>query len=88
MAGARGQDFSADEAIAFAPADQPQIIRVVSVPDAEQLARSCLLRDHIDLPTLAIAKHELKRIDMPLEQAPQGQTAGTNRSQHLAEGHA
>ena len=69
MASARGQDFSADEAIAFAPADQPQIVRVVGVPDAEQLACSCFLRDHIDLPTLATTKHELKRIDMPLEQA-------------------
>ena len=68
------------------PVDQPQPVRVVRVPDAEQLARPRFLRNQLDLLVVSIAKHELQRVDMPLEQPPQRQAARTDRSQDLAEG--
>ena len=82
---ARSQDFSAFEPGAPIPVDQPQPIRVVRVPDAEQLACPRFLRNQIDLLLVSIAKHELERVNMPLEQPPQGQAARTDRLQDLAE---
>ena len=49
--------------------DQPKPVRIVCVPDAEQLACPSFFRNQLDLLGVSIAKHELERIDMPLEQA-------------------
>ena len=81
----RRQDFSALEPGAPIPVDQPQPIRVVRVPDAEQLACPRFLRNQIDLLVVSIAKHELECVDMPFEQPSQRQAARTDRSQNLAE---
>ena len=58
--------------------DQPKPIRVVGVPDAEQLACLRFLRNQLDLFAISIAKHKLERIDMPLKQPPQRQAARTD----------
>ena len=60
------------------PVDQPQAIRVVCVPDAEQLACPRFFRNQFDPLVVAIAKHELERVDMPLEQPPQRQAPRTD----------
>lgn len=60
------------------PVDQPQPVRIVSVPHPEQLARARLIRSQLDPLVVAVAKHELKRIDVPLEQPSQRQAARTN----------
>ena len=66
-------------------ADQPQIVRVVCVPDPKHLAFPSFPRKQLDLIATSIAKHELDRIDMSLEEPPQRQAAGTDRLQDLAE---
>ena len=70
------------------PVDQPQPVRVVRVPDAEQLACPRFLAQPARPVAVSIAKHELERVDMPLKQPPQRQAARTNRAQDLAKGQA
>ena len=60
------------------PAHQPQAIQVVRVPDSEQFTSPRFLRDQLDRLLVSVAKHELERIDMPLEQPTQRQAARTN----------
>ena len=50
--------------------DQPKPIRVVRIPDAEQLACLRFLGKQLDLTAISIAEHKLNRIDMPLKQPP------------------
>jgi hypothetical protein len=68
--------------------DKPQSFRVVGVPDAKHLARPGFLSDKLDPLGISIAKHELERIDVPLEQPPEWQAARANRTQDFAQGQA
>src|SRR5271170_1053063 len=70
VARARGQDLSPFEPSATLSMDQPKPIRVVRIPDAEQLACLRFLGKQLDLTALSIAEHKLNRIDMPLKQPP------------------
>src|ERR1700722_14566682 len=56
VACARSQDFSPFEPGAPVPVDEPQPVRVVCVPDAEQLACPRFLRHQFDPLLIAIAK--------------------------------
>jgi hypothetical protein len=52
--------------------NQPHAIRVVCVPDAEQLACPCFVRNQFDPLLVSITKHELERVDMPPNSLPNG----------------
>ncbi len=49
------------------PVNQPQPIRVVCVPDAEQLPRPRFLRYQFPPLGVSVAKHEFKGVDVPLK---------------------
>ena len=60
------------------PVDQAQPIRVVCVPDAEQLACSRFFRNQLHLLVVSVAKHEFECVDVALKQPSQRQAARTN----------
>ncbi|MGA8444463.1 MAG: hypothetical protein WB766_04630 [Roseiarcus sp.] len=59
VACARGQNLSPFEPGATVSVDQPQPIRVVRIPDAEELACLRFLGNQLDLIAISIAKHKL-----------------------------
>ena len=61
------------------PVDQPQAIRVVCVPDSEQLARPRFFRHQFDLSVVSVANNKFERVDVPFKQPPQWQASRTNR---------
>ena len=66
--------------------DEPKPVRIVSVPDPEELARPRLSRDQFDPLRVSIPKHEFERVDVPFKQSAQRQAARTNRTEDLAKG--
>ena len=55
--------------------DQPEPIRVVGVPDAEQLACPRFFRHHFHPSVVSIANDKFERVDVPFEQPPQRQAS-------------
>ena len=74
----RGQDFSPFKPGASMPVDQPQPIRVVCVPDAEQFACLRFFRHQLHPSVVSVAKHEFECVNVTLKQPPQRQAARTN----------
>ena len=70
------------------PVDQPQPVRVVCVPNAEELARPCFFRHQLHPSVVPVADDEFERVDVPLKKPSQRQAARTNRTQDLAKGQA
>jgi hypothetical protein len=86
VARARGEDFSPLKPGAPVSVDQPEPVRVVCVPDAEQFARPCFFRHQFYAPVVSVAKHKFERVDVPLKQPSERQAARTNGAQDLAKG--
>src|SRR5277367_5764428 len=81
----RGQDFSSLKTVASALEYQAQIIAVVRVPDAGQLAVPCFAGDQQDLLPAAVSEHEADRIDMAFEKPPERQASRADFSQNLTQ---
>src|ERR1700722_3507301 len=85
VACAGGQDFSSLKTVASALGYQAQIIAVVRVPDAGQLAVPCFAGDQQDLVPTAVSEHEADRVDMAFEKPPERQASRADFPQNLAQ---
>ena len=85
MSGARGQYLAALEPGAALSADQTKAVRVVRVPDAEELPFQRFPRDQGDLVAVSKTQHKGERVHMALEQPPEGQAAPADLLQRFVQ---